>query len=166
MKIVKQMLEPSRDDAVRLTRNEKMAMLWFANADTTLDELQNTLADRLKMITDGPDRLKRIADEADDMLNEIRLTIPIDQRIALHNTGSDYEVRLAPKMTPSVINVLMTKDEFKELVDIAREKCRDCTEDDESCTGCRLYRCLTSVLPLDEYHSSLLCPYNLGEWGN
>lgn len=166
MHITKQMLEPSRDDAVRLTRNERIAMLWFANADTTMEELQTSLAKRLDMIKAGPERLKVLAEETDKLLNEIRLTIPIEQRLSLQNTGSDYEVRLTPKATPQVTSVVMMKEEFKQLVDIAREKCHDCIENDESCAKCQLYKLLTSILPLDDYHDSLLCPYNLGQWGN
>lgn len=166
MHITKQMLEPSREDATRLTRNERIAMLWFANADTTMEELQSSLADRLKMIDDDPNRMKDLADKTDQMLQEIRLTIPIEQRMSLQNTGSDYEVRLTPKATPQVTSVVMMKEEFKQLVDIAREKCRDCTESDETCARCQLYKLLVSILPLDDYHNSLLCPYNLGEWAN
>ena len=166
MHITRQMLEPSREDAVRLTREEKLAMLWLANADATLEEVQTSMADRLTMLPDGPERMKKLAQEADDLLAEIRLTIPINQRMNLENTRNDFEVRLTPKMTPMVTNVIMTKDEFKQLIDVAREKCHDCTEDDVSCEKCRLFTLLTSILPLDDYHDRLLCPYNLGEWGN
>ena len=165
MHIQRQMLDPSREDAVRLTRSEKLAMLWFANADTTLDELQTTIADRLKMIPDGEERMKKLAKEADDLLQEVRLTIPMNQRQALQNTACDYEVRMAPKLTPESINVIMTGDEFKELVDLARTKCRECTETDETCTACKLFTLLTSILPLEGY-SGMLCPYNMGEWAN
>lgn len=166
MQIIKTELYPSRDDAVRMTRQEKLSMLWFSNASQTVDELQKEIAGRLAMIPDGQERMKKVGEELDDMLHEVRLTIPIEQRKALQNTASDYEVRMTPKLAPSVTNVIMTKEEFRELVDIAREKCRDCTEDDNTCTSCQLFKLLTSVLPLDGYNGGLLCPYNLGEWAN
>ena len=77
----------------------------------------------------------------------------------------DFEIRLTPKMTPSKTSVVMQKDEFKELVDLARAKCRDCMDDDEECEKCKLFQLLTVLLPLDDY-SGMLCPYNMGEWAN
>lgn len=78
----------------------------------------------------------------------------------------DYEMRLTPKLTPTTSRIIMEKEEFRELVDIARTKCHDCTEDNDSCAKCRLFKLLTSILPLDDYNGGLLCPYNLGEWAN
>ena len=166
MKIVRKMLEPSREDAVRMTRTEKMAMLSMAHAATILDETQDELGKRLGMVDRGAERLHALSEGADELLHDIRLTMPEEQRIHLQNTASDYECRLVPKATPGSTNVIMGKEEFRELVDWARTKCRDCADSDEECVKCGLYRLLTSVLPLDEYHNSLLCPYNLGEWGN
>ena len=165
MHITQRMLEPSRDDAVRLTRSEKTAMLWFANAVATLEELQTSIADRLKMIPGGTELLNELAVKSDELLNEVRKTIPMNQRTSLQNTVCDYEVRMAPKLSSFTKNVIMTGDEFKALVDIARTKCRECTEDDHSNSKCELFQLLTSILPLDDY-SGLLCPYNMGEWGN
>lgn len=166
MRIVKKMLEPSREDAVRMTRTEKMAMLSMAHAATILDETQDELKNRLGMVERGAERLHALSEGADELLHDIRLTMPEEQRHHLQNTAMDYECRLVPKATPGSTNVIMGKEEFRELVDWARTKCRDCADSDEECTACRLYKLLTSVLPLDEYHNSLLCPYNLGEWGN
>ena len=164
--IVLKQLHPSRDDAVRLTRNGKMAMILLAHTASVLEDLNADIGDRLDMIEDGHERLHMLAEESDRLLNDVRLTIPIEQRKNLENTCRDYEMRTMPKSTPSVTNVLMHKDEFKELVDYARTKCRDCTEDDEECEKCGLFRLLSSVLPLDDYHHQYLCPYNLGKWGN
>lgn len=166
MKIVRKMLEPSREDAVRMNRVEKMAMLSMAHAATVLDEARYELENRLSMVERGKERLQMLSDETDALLHDIRLTMPEEQRHHLQNTAMDYECRLTPKATPGSTNVIMGKDEFRELVDWARTKCRDCADSDEECVKCGLYRLLTSVLPLDEYHSTLLCPYNLGEWGN
>lgn len=166
MTIIKKELEPSRADAVRLTRDEKMAMILLAHSASVLEDLCKDIGARLAMVENGPGRMKKIAEETDQILHDVRLTIPIEQRRNLENTCRDYEMRTVPKQTPSTTNVLMYKDEFKELVDCAREKCNNCILDDEECAKCNLYKVLSATLPLDDYHHQFLCPYNLGKWGN
>ena len=166
MRIVQKVLQPSRDDAVRLTRIEKMAMLQLAYIATVFEELQTDLKDRLEKIDQGAEKMHVLASGSDEILNDLRLTVPMNQRMSLQNTAMDYEMRLTPKLTPMSTNVIMDKDEFKEIVDIARTKCHDCTEDSNTCTKCRLFKLLTSILPLEDYDGGLLCPYNLGEWAN
>ena len=166
MRITKEMLSPSRDDAVRINRSEKMSMIVLAYACTILEDLKKDLHDRLGMIEDGDERMREVSDRADALLNDLRVTIPLNQRMNLQNTAQDYEIRLSPKATPYRTNVVMQKDEFKELVDYARAKCRDCMDSDEECEKCGLFRLLTVILPLDDYHDGMLCPYNLGEWAN
>ena len=160
------MLHPSREDAVRLTRQEKMCMIILAYVATVLDEMRSEMKDRFGMIENGNERIDRVSQEVDALLNELRLTAPLNQRMNLQNTARDFEIRLTPKMTPSKTSVVMQKEEFKELVDHAREKCRDCMEDDVNCEKCSLYQLMTVLLPLDDYHDGMLCPYNLGEWAN
>ena len=165
MHIEKKMLQPSREDAVRITRSEKMAMLEMAYIATVFEDIQKDLSERLTMVEDGTGRMALLSQMADALLNDLRLTVPMNQRMSLQNMAIDYEIRLTPKMTPTTTRVIMEKEEFRELVDIARVKCRECTETDESCKVCKLFTLLTSVLPLDDY-SGMLCPYNMGEWGN
>jgi hypothetical protein len=166
MNIIKKELEPSRPDAVRMTRNDKMAMILLAHSASVLEDLEQDIGDRLDMIENGRERMHNVAVETDNLLHEVRLTIPIEQRRNLQNTCMDYEMRTAPKAQPSVTNVLMTKDEFKTLVDYARATCHDCTMDDEECQECSLFKILCATLPLDDYHHQYLCPYNMGKWGN
>ena len=166
MKIIHRTIDPSREDAVRLTRNEKVSMIVLAYACTILEDLQKEIPDRLNMIPDGLNRVKEISDRANGVLDELRLTIPMNQRMNLSNTAQDYEFRLAPKATPQTTTVIMTKDEFRDLVDYARIRCRECTDDDDECGKCGLYQLLTEVLPLEDYHDTNLCPYNMGEWAN
>lgn len=166
MRITKEMLSPSSDDAVRLTRQEKMGMITLAYVATVLEDMQTELKDRLGMVEFGEHTMRKMAQDCDELLNELRLTIPIEQRMNLQNTAQDYEVRLTPKATPSKTSVVMQKDEFKEIVDFARARCVDCMESDESCMKCKLYKLLTVLLPLDDYHNGMLCPYNMGEWAN
>lgn len=164
--IVKKMLDPSREDAVRLTRTEKMSMLHLMYAVTILEDLSIEIPDRIGMVENGHDKLQELARNADKLLNEIRITVPENQRRSIQNTAQDYEMRLTPKATPGETSVVMTKDEFRELVECARTKCTECTYDDEECEQCSLFRLLTSILPMEDYHSLNLCVYNLGKWKN
>ena len=166
MRITKKLLEPSREDAVRLNRNEKMGMITLAYVATVLEDMQTEMADRLKMIDNGPELMQLLADDADDILNQLRLTIPENQRMNLQNTARDFEIRLTPKATPGKTSVVMQKEEFKQLVDYARTKCVDCMDSDTECEKCGLFQLLTVVLPLNDYHGGMLCPYNMGEWAN
>lgn len=159
-------LEPSREDAIHATRQEKMSIICLSYAATVLDDLKDEIPDRIKMIENGELRRQWLSNELDQFLNDIRLTVPMNQRLNMQNTAKDYEMRLAPKATPYYSNVIMQTEEFRELVDAARIKCRECTEDDVSCEKCRLYQLLTSLLPMEDYHVLTLCPYNLGEWRN
>ena len=164
--IKKKLIDPSREDAVRLTRSEKMAFLHLMYAVTILEDLSTDISDRLGMIPNGCERMREVAETADKILYELRVTAPENQRISMQNVAKDYEIRLTPKATPSESSVLMTKEEFRELVDCARATCSECTLDDEECESCKLFKILTSVLPLEDYHERLLCPYNLGKWAN
>ena len=166
MVIVKKLRDPSVDGAVRLTRSEKMSMILLSYAATVLSDLRSELSDRLEIVENGSERMKELAVKSEELLNEIRRTVPMNQRMQLHNTASDFEMRLTPKATPTTTNVVMQKEEFRELVDYARATCKECTLDDNECERCGLFQLLTVVLPMDEYHGQLLCPYNLGKWGN
>ena len=103
-------------------------------------------------------------EDADRLLTDLRVTVPEDQRFSMENVGKDYESRLVPKMAPSDTSMLVAREDYQLLVDSARVRCRECTEDDESCGKCDLYNLLTSVLPLENYHGGLLCPYNMARW--
>lgn len=166
MRITKEMLSPSRDDAVRLNRQEKMGMISLAYVATVLEDMQGEMKDRIDMVPGGMPLLMEASQNANILLDELRKTIPIDQRMNLQNTAQEYEMRLTPKATPSKTSVVMQKDEFKEIVDFARAKCVDCMESDTDCRKCKLFKLLTVLLPLDDYHNGMLCPYNIGEWAN
>ncbi len=166
MKIVKIPADPSREDAVRMTRREKMSMILLCHAAGALEDLLKDLGPRLKMVEGGAERLKEAAEATDWVLAELRRTLPMNQRMNLQNTAADYEMRLSPKATPWKTTVVMQKEEFRDLVDAARAKCVDCSETDETCEACKLFQLLTVVLPMDDYSNGLLCPYNLREWAN
>lgn len=162
--IEKRLLHPSREDAERLTRNEKTAVIAMAYAATILEDTRKDLKERLGMVRQGAERLEILSGDVDLLLTDIRETIPVKQRMGLQNIAKDFKMVLTPKATPEKTSVIMKCDEFRELVDFARAKCRECVEDDESCEKCGLYQLLTSILPMEDYHYSMLCPYNLGEW--
>lgn len=166
MRIVQKPYEPSRDDAMRMTRNERISVLYLMHAVGILENLPKEISERLSMIPDGKERAMKIADDVNSLLNELRLTIPDVQRRGLENTACDFEVRMCPKATPGPTNVVMDKEEFRKLVDFSREHCLDCVDDDVECEQCSLYQLLTSILPIDNYNSICMCPYNLGEWKN
>ena len=168
MQMKQQLINPSRDDAIRLTRTEKIAMMWLYQAATVLCELQNGLSDeRIDMVENGRERLEKLSKEVEQLVDDLRVTIPENQRMNIHNTSLDCEMRLTPKATPSAVSVVIQKEEFRSLVDFARIQCLTCTESDTECEKkCDLYKLLTVILPLDNYHSTYLCPYNLGEWKN
>ena len=164
--MTKRVADPSREDAVRMTRSERIAMIVLAHAATVFEDLQEELKDRLKMIPDGAERLREVSEKTDALLFELRPTIPMKQRESLSNVALDMEMRIVPKNTPSETSVVMTKDEFRELVDLARVQCRECVMDTEECEKCSLFQLLTAVLPMEDYNGWTLCPYNLGEWAN
>ncbi len=162
-----QLITPSREDAIRLTRTEKIAMMWLYQASTVLCEMQDGLSDeRIDMVENGRERMAKLAAEVEQLVDDLRVTIPENQRMNIHNTSMDCEMRLTPKATPSSVSVVIQKEEFRSLVDFARVQCLQCAETDTECEKCELYKLLTVILPLDDYHSTYLCPYNLGEWKN
>ena len=160
-------LNPSRPDAEVLTSGEKAEMLFFVNAVSLIHDANDRLKNRIAMVENGPERIKRIADESYQLLEDIRVTIPEKQRRNLRNISMDMEIRMVPKMSPKHSNVIMTEDNFRELVNAARAKCKECTLDEDECqTLCDLFELLAAILPISEYKSGFLCPYNLANWGD
>lgn len=159
-------VHPSREDAWDLNRKEKTCLMFLMNAASSLVEAKTDLADRLKHIDGGAELMEQVADGSVKLLTEVRKTIPERQRTSLANTVTDYEMRLVPRLTPSKTNVVVAKEDFRSLVDAAQTKCQDCTELNEDCGKCDLFRLLQVVLPLDAYDTTFLCPYNRAEWEN
>ena len=159
-------VHPSRDDAWDLTRNEKSSLMFLMNAASAWNEAKIDLESRASKIDGGMELLNRIAEDSVKLLTELRMTVPERQRNSLANTAQDYEMRLVPKFTPSSHNVLLQKEDFRALVDAAQEKCGNCAEMNEDSCKCKLFNLLQVVLPLDDYHTTFLCPYNRAEWEN
>lgn len=159
-------VNPSRPDAENLTKSEKRALMFLSNLAGTLFDAKDDLKERVKMLEDGEKRLDDLAEGSLKLLNDLRTTIPMRQRNTLNNTALDYEYRLVPKLTPSSKSVVVAKEDFRELVDAAQYRCRECIEDSESAKKCKLYQILASTVPLEYYPDMGLCPYNLAGWEN
>ena len=97
-------------------------------------------------------------------MNDLIGTISRSQCRQIYGTMRDFEMRLLPKLTPGSTNILMTKDQGKELLDCARWKCHACVEDGEEARKCKLYQLLEATTPMDNYGDGMLCPYALAEW--
>ena len=108
MKMVKKLLNPSRPDAVRLRRSEKMALFQLMYVASVLEDIRVDLTERLTMIPDGQKRMDEFTKTADELLSELRVTAPENQRISMQNTATDYEMRLTPVTTPCSDNDTFT----------------------------------------------------------
>jgi len=157
---------PSRDDAWLVTRGEKLSILFLMNTVSAMMDSKAELADRISHIDGGQETMESMCDQAEWILNEIRRTIPTDQRHNINNVSKDMEMRMVPKATPSKTTVLIQKEEFRSLIDAAQAKCHDCVDDNTECRKCKLFQLFTVVLPMDAYDVGNLCPYNMAGWEN
>jgi len=157
---------PSRDDAWDITRQEKMSILFLMNTVSAMMDSREELKDRVSRIEGGQELMNEMVDSSEQLLTEIRKTIPTSQRVILNNISKDMEMRMVPKMTPSKTTVLVQKEDFRQLVDAAQVKCRECTDDSVQCRQCGLFKLLQSVVPLEKYDGTFLCPYNMAGWEN
>ena len=157
---------PSRDDAWDVTRHEKISILFLMNTVSAMMDSREELKDRVSKIEGGAELMDTMVNSSEKLLTEIRRTIPTDQRMNINNVSKDMEMRMVPKMTPSKTTVLMQKEDFRQLVDAAQIKCRECTDDSEQCKSCGLFKLLKVVIPLESYDGTFLCPYNLAGWEN
>lgn len=159
-------IDPSREDAVRLKRSERDGVLAMIQALSLLEQVEKEIPERIGLAEDGVARMAQVNEDANRLLTDIKVTIPLNQRMGIDHTGRDYQMRLMPSATPYNTSVVLTKEEFRRLVDLARATCKDCVKDDYECETCELFTLLTDILPVDDYHMMALCPYNLGEWKN
>lgn len=157
---------PSREDAWDITRTEKCSIMFLMNTVSAILDSKDDIKDRLKRIDGGEQMMEDLAVTSEKLLTEIRRTIPEKQRVNLNNVSKDMEMRLVPKMTPSKTCVVVQKEDFRQLVDAAQVKCRDCMDDSTQCRECGLFKLLKVVVPLERYDGTFLCPYNMAGWEN
>ena len=157
---------PSREDAWDVTRGEKLSILFLMNTVSSMMDSREELRNRVSRIEGGQEMMDTMCTVSEKLLNEIRRTIPEKQRHNINNISKDMEMRLRPKQTPSETNVVIDKEDFREIIDATQVRCRECTDDNEECKKCDLYKLLLIHLPLDRYDGTFLCPYNNRDWEN
>ena len=147
----------------RMNRKVFGAMRILCAAHSYAEYAAEDLGERLDMIPDGKDRMRKAVADLRAVTNDIVGTMNSNQCRQLLNTMQDLEMRLTPKYTPQSQNVVIERELQQKLIDIAMEKCRDCVEDGRSCRACALYQILEAMTPMEEY-SELRCPYAVTEW--
>ena len=155
---------PSRPDAWPMKRDEKQSMMFFMNAVSILQDVKEELAERIGKTESGQAMADRIAEDSLKLLEELRVTIPENQRKNLYYVGLDQKMQMVPKLTPSGNNMIIPQGDFRELVDASRTQCGECAKDSDDCKACKLYQLYLTILPLDRYDGVFLCPYNLAVW--
>lgn len=118
----------------------------------------------LTAIPDGTERFDRTMHEMMDILQDICNAIPDKQRKALANSARDMKIRLVPAMLTENIVMQLDKENYKALIDCARERCKFCVLDGNECSQCSLYNVLIAQVPLDDYGDGIVCPYAFEEW--
>ena len=152
------------DQCERLVRNEMTAVRMLLAALSTTLYAQKDLAARLECVPDGNRRMRLAVGGLRAICDDLVGTISRSQCQQIWGTMKDFEMRLLPKLTPGSTNIIMTKEQGKQLLDCARWKCHDCIEDGESCRKCELYKLLEATTPMDDYGNGMICPYSLAEW--
>ena len=152
------------EECRRLVRSEMTAVRMLLAGLSTVGYANEDLGEVLKMIPNGKRRLKLGLGQLNAVMSDMIGVISKPQCRQIWGTMKDYEMRLVPKLAPLSKNVLMTFDEGKDLMDMARERCHSCIEDGESCRKCRLYQILEATTPLEEWTDSMICPYSLATW--
>jgi hypothetical protein len=131
---------------------------------STVAYAKDDLKDRLECIPNGNRRFRMAYGQLKAVCDDLIGTISRAQAKQIYGTIKDYELRLAPKATPGTVNVILTKEQGMDLMDMARERCLDCVLDGNECRECKLYQMLESTTPMDDYGSGLTCPYATAEW--
>ena len=155
---------PDRD-CIRMTRDEMASTRMVLVLASELHFAKDDLKKRLEVIPDGPERMETVVDECDSLFRDILGTVSDKQRKTLRNSANDYEIRLAPKMTPENFSMAVAKDDMTVLVNCAREKCKYCSLAGQEVAKCALYKLLETYIPLNDYGSDeIICPYAYQEW--
>lgn len=139
-------------------------MLMMMNVTSQLLYSREDLRKRLEMIPGGYERLVELGSGTMKLLEELRDTIPDNQRRGLSNMALDHEIRLVPKCLPGAEAVAVDRESLRTLVDLAQEQaCTACVLENHEAPGCKLFKALENIVPLENYNS-FLCPYSMAEW--
>ena len=151
-------------DCERLRRNEMNAVRMLLALLSTMSYAKDDLRGRLECVPNGNRRFRLAYGQLKAVCDDLIGTISTSQAKQIYGTMKDYDLRILPKLTPGSENVIMTKAQGMELMDLARERCHGCVEDGNSCRECRLYKIFEATTPMDDYGDGLICPYSLAEW--
>ena len=152
------------DQCEQLRRTEmnalRMLLAHLSSAQYFVEDMQ----DRLKCIPDGNRRIRMAVGLMRAVCDDLCGTVTRAQAKQIYGTMKDCDLRIVPKLSPGSVNVILTKEEGKDLMDMARDRCHNCVEDGNSCRECRLYQILEATTPMQDYGDGLLCPYSLAQW--
>ena len=151
-------------DCERMNRTEMTAVRMMLAALSVAAYAKDDLKDRLECVPYGNQRMRMAVGGLRAICDDLVGTISRSQCKQIYGTMKDFEMRLLPKLTPGSTNIIMTKEQGKELMDCARWKCHSSVEDGEACRKCQLYKLLESTTPMDSYGDGLVCPYSMAEW--
>ena len=126
---------------------------------------KDDLNKRLLMIENGQERLNKLIDDTAVLVKELIATGTENQKRQLYNTIKDYKVEMIPKLANGSSNIVMTKIQAKQLIELAQEKCKNCVENSKSAQSCALYQFLEVTAVPDSY-DSLLCPFSQATWAD
>ena len=152
------------DQCRRLVRHEMDDIRMLLAGLMTIGYSREGLQQVFDMVPGGHERFNQVLAPLEDFCADVVGVINKKQCLHIHNTMKDFEMRLVPKLTPLSLNVIMTAEEVKQLIECARWQCKDCVEDAESCQKCKLYQLLTGFIPLDDDGERFVCPYGDAEW--
>ena len=152
------------EECQRMTQPEMTSLRWLMNIASELERSREDLKKRLEMVPHGMQRMNMLSGGMDSLFADVLGTVSRKQCRNLIHTANDYRVRLVPTVSGDVPSVAVRKDDFKTLVDAAREKCKHCAEDGKSARKCELYQLLEVYVPLSDYGNDLMCPYVFREW--
>lgn len=152
------------EDCERLKRTELVAVKMLLAHLSTAKYAQEDLAHRLECIPDGKARMRLAVGGLSAVCDDLIGTVSREQAKQLYGTMRDYDLRLVPKATPGTANIILTREQGVDLMNIARDRCKACVEDGNSCRTCRLYQILEATTPLDDYGGDMICPYSLADW--
>ena len=148
----------------RMTRNEMNAFKMLTVSVSEINHAKEFLARLIGIVPDGNERFDQLMTLANEFFEDMIGTVHSKQAKNLLNAVQDNEIRLMPKMAPRDLVIPVRKEEYQDMIDCAREKCKFCTEDGKTCERCKLYGLLVSQVPLEDYGDGISCPYAYQEW--
>lgn len=151
-------------DCERMTRHEFQAVQSLLGAVSYIADASEDLQKRLECIPAGKKRMAMAKGAVTAIANDIIGTMTVSQCRQMQNVMKDMDMRIVPKMTPKITNVIMSKENAMVLIDSAKARCALCTAGGDEIRRCPLYQVLEAIVPLEDYGDGLICPYVLAEW--